>query len=240
MDFKNKSVIVTGAAVGIGKATALEFARQGADVCIVDVDKTRLCLLEEEIKAMGVRGMARAVDISDEAAVKAVAEQVIAAFGKIDILVNNAAIWRVFGQFADTNSQEWMPLIQVNLLGTLYFTHAVLPNMLHNRYGRILNVGSVAGTYGNANMTVYSTTKGAVSTFTKALAKEVADKGITVNNVVPGNVRNEGAEDNPALAYMNRSGNLQEYADLICFLASDKASYISGQDYLIDGCRRKL
>ena len=111
--------------------------------------------------------------------------------------------------------------------------------MIENGYGRIVNVGSVAGTFGIQNMADYSMTKGAVSSFTKALAKEVAAVGITVNNVVPGSVRNEGAPKETDMSYMNRRGELEEYAYLICFLASDKAAYISGQDYRIDGCRRK-
>ena len=112
--------------------------------------------------------------------------------------------------------------------------------MLENSWGRIINVASVAGVYGNANMAHYSATKGAVISFTKALAKEVAAQGITVNNVVPGTVRNEGAGAEIGLCYMGRRGELEEYAYLICFLASDKAAYISGHDYQIDGCRKSI
>jgi len=141
--------------------------------------------------------------------------------------------------FVETTSDEWMKRLNVNVLGLMYFTHEVLPNMIENAYGRIINIGSVAGKYGNANMAYYSMTKGAVSSFTKALAKEVALQGITVNNVVAGSVRNEGKTDETELCYMGRNGELEEYAYLICFLASDKAAYISGQDYQIDSCRKK-
>lgn len=115
----------------------------------------------------------------------------------------------------ETTSDEWKQRIHVNILGLLYVTHEVLPNMIAHSYGRIINIGSVAGGYGNANMADYSMTKGAVSSFTKALAKEVAKQGITVNNVVPGSVRNEGLGRESDLCCMGRNGELEEYAYLL-------------------------
>jgi len=179
-------------------------------------------------------------DVSDETRVREVIKSIIDRHKKIDILVNNAGLWRGVKPFVETTSDEWKKRLNVNVLGLMYLTHEVLPHMISNQYGRIINIGSVAGTYGNKNMADYSMTKGAVSSFTKALAKEVADQGITVNNVVPGSVRNEGFEKETNVCYMNRMGELEEYAYLICFLASDKAAYISGQDYIIDGCRKKI
>lgn len=240
MSFGNKTVIVTGASIGIGKATALEFAKQGANVGIVDVNAEGLDLVKDEIEKIGANVSAYICDISDEKRVHEVAAAMIKEYGRIDILVNNAGIWRFFNPFLETESREWKKMIDVNILGTMYFSQAVLGGMIENGYGRIINVGSVAGVYGNANMTPYSMTKGAVSSFTKALAKEVAQYGVTVNNVVPGSVRNEGTDNESELCFMNRTGKLEEYAYLICFLASDKAAYISGQDYQIDGCRRKM
>lgn len=239
MEFYNKTVIVTGASVGIGKATAIEFARNGANVCIVDVNAEGLDTLAEEIKSIGANVSSYICDVSDEQRVHEITQEIINQYGKIDVLVNNAGLWRMRKPFVETTSDEWKKRLSVNILGLMYFTHEVLPNMIENSYGRIINVGSVAGVYGNANMVDYSMTKGAVSSFTKALAKEVADKGITVNNVVPGSVRNEGSNRETELCYMGRRGELEEYAYLICFLASDKAAYISGQDYQIDGCRKK-
>lgn len=239
MEFYKKTVVITGASVGIGKATAIEFAKNGANVCIVDINSEGLDTALQEIRALGANASAYVCDVSDEQRVRKVTQEIITRYGKIDILVNNAGIWRVFKPFTETTSDEWKKKIDVNILGLMYFTHAVLPNMIENSWGRIINIGSVAGVYGNANMVDYSMTKGAVSSFTKALAKEVARKGITVNNVVPGSVRNEGVESQTELCYMGRTGELEEYAYLICFLASDKAAYISGQDYQIDGCRKK-
>ena len=239
MEFQNKTAIVTGASVGIGKATALEFAKNGANVCIVDINAEGLEALSAEIRALGARVSSYVCDVSDEERVREVVAQIASEYGRIDILVNNAAIWRMWKLFVDTTSDEWKQRWSVNVLGLMYFTHEVLPHMIKSSYGRIVNIGSVAGTNGNAYMADYSMTKGAVSSFTKALAKEVALQGITVNNVVAGSVRNEGKQAETDLCYMGRNGELEEYAYLICFLASDKAAYISGQDYRIDGCRRK-
>lgn len=240
MAFENKTVIVTGASVGIGKAAALEFASLGANVVMVDIAEETLLSARAEVEALGGAVSAFVCDVSDEARVSAVCAETAAVYGGIDILVNNAGLWRYFSPFAETDSAFWQKLFAVNVFGLMHFTRQALGYMLEKGYGRIINIGSVAGTYGNKNMAVYSATKGAVSSFTKALAKEVADRGITVNNVVPGSVRNEGAKAETDLCYMGRTGELEEYAHLICFLAGDKAAYISGQDYRIDGCRKKI
>jgi len=130
-------------------------------------------------------------------------------------------------------------------MGTVYFTKAVVDKMIENKYGRIINVASVAGVYGNALMVPYSATKGAVISMTKALAKEVAQYNITVNSVSPGTVSPAEEKDmdyfiETETSYMGRTGSCRENADLICFLASDEAGYISGQNIQIDGCRKKL
>ena len=243
MEFQNKVSVITGASVGIGKATALAFAKQGAIVCIADVDLPTLQKAESEVRALGATVSAYHCDVSDEKAVHEMMQDILQKYNKIDILINNAGIWRGSQPFVESESSDWKRRIDVNILGLMYCTHAVLPSMIKNQYGRIINIGSVAGCYGNRNMAAYSMTKGAVSSFTKALAKEVADQGITVNNVLPGTVRNEVSSSpklDTDLCYMGRTGKLEEFAYLICFLASDKAAYISGQDYQIDGCRRKI
>lgn len=183
-------------------------------------------------------------DVTDENTVYEIIAKAEKAFGKIDILVNNAALWRCWSLFVDTPTDEWKKFIDVNIMGVVYFTKAVLPKMLENGYGRIVNVASVAGVYGNANMVHYSATKGALIAMTKALAKEVADKGVIVNCVSPGSVSpSENTDMNyfekSELSFMGRTGTGMENANLICFLASDEASYISGQNIQIDGCRKK-
>lgn len=244
MKFSGKTALVTGAAVGIGRACAINFARNGANVVIVDVNADKLNKVENEIREFTDNVLTLVCDVSDESKVYEAVAQAEEKFGGVDILVNNAALWRCSSPFINTSTDDWRKYIDVNVMGTVYFTKAVLGKMLEKKYGRIINVASVAGVYGNANMVHYSATKGAVIAMTRGLAKEVADKGITVNAVSPGSV---SPAENPdmdytvpsELAFMGRTGSDNENAALISFLASDEASYISGQNIQIDGCRRK-
>ena len=245
MDFSNKVALVTGAAVGIGRATALQLAERGADVILLDINEEKLNAVKAECAALGRDAQSFVCDISDEAKVNDVIATAMAHFGKIDILVNNAALWREFTPFTELSAEKWHLFFNINVFGTVYVTRAVLPAMLAQGFGRVINVASVAGVYGNGNMTAYSATKGAIISFTKALAKEVADKGVTVNAVSPGTVTDSKYEDIDVtrpneLCYMGRTGSNRENADLICFLASEGAGYISGQNIQIDGCRKKL
>ncbi|MBO5280446.1 MAG: SDR family oxidoreductase, partial [Clostridia bacterium] len=231
MNFHKKTALITGAAVGIGRATALELAEYGADLILLDVNFEKLELLKKELKAYNGRVFIYSCDISDEACVNRVVKDALSHFGKIDILVNNAAIWRSHTMFVDLSVDEWKRYFDVNVMGTVYVTKAVLPCMLEQNYGRIINVASVAGVYGIKSMTHYSATKGAVISFTKALAKEVCDKGVLVNAVSPGSVSPSDNEDVNShvpspLSHMGRSGTDRENAELICFLASDRATYI--------------
>lgn len=239
-----KTALITGAAQGVGRATALEFARLGYQTVIVDFNEPDLLDLKREMETMGQRVSSFVCDVSDEQRVREVCATVVAEFGSVEILVNNAGLYRgFFGDFLDTDSAAWKRLIDVNILGTMYFCHALLPNMLERGYGRIVNVGSVAGEYGLFNAVAYSMTKGAVSSFTMALAKAVTEQGVTVNSIVPGMIR-ATKEDwdckGQQINAINRSGTPEECAKLIAFLASDDAAYISGQNYKIDGCRRKM
>ena len=245
MNFKDKVALVTGASVGIGRATALELAEYGADLILMDINFEKLQAVREELKVYPVRVLIYDCDISDEKKVNATVADALAQFGKIDILVNNAALWRCSSLFVDTPTSDWRKFFDVNVLGTVYVTKAVLPQMIERKYGRVINVASVAGVYGNRKMAHYSATKGAVISFTEALAKEVVGDGILVNAVSPGSVSPSAQEDvnysQPSeLSYMGRTGTDRENADLICFLASDRASYISGQNIQIDGVRKKL
>ncbi|MEE1280342.1 MAG: SDR family NAD(P)-dependent oxidoreductase [Oscillospiraceae bacterium] len=245
MKFQGKVAMITGASVGIGRAVALCLAEQGADLVLLDVNAEKLLAVSEETKKCGCRVLTYECDVSDENRVNEVAFDAIKHFGKIDILVNNAALWRDRSKFAESSSDLWKRYIDVNIMGVYYCTRAVIGSMIENHYGKIINVSSVAGVYGNANMVHYSATKGAVITMTKALAKEVADKGVLVNCVSPGSVSSSQNEDidyyQPSeLSFMGRTGTDRENANLICFLASDEASYISGQNIQIDGCRKKM
>lgn len=244
MDFKGKVALVTGAAVGIGRATAILLAQNGASLVLVDLNGEKLELLKSELAAYGSNILSFVCDVSDESGVYRVVEESLKTFGRIDILINNAALWRSKSSFLDTPTEEWKKYIDVNVMGTVYFSKAVLPSMLEHSWGRIINVASVAGVYGNATMAHYSATKGAVIAFTKALAKEVTAKGVLVNSVSPGSVSPSDNYDidhtqESRLSFMGRTGSDRENANLICFLASNEASYISGQNIQIDGCRKK-
>lgn len=240
MKFEGKTALVTGAAAGIGKAVAIKLAKEGAKVAIIDVDAEKLEPVKKEILAFTKDVAALKCDISNETEVYETVKVIEDTFGRVDILINNAAVWRCWDSFVSTSTDEWRKFIDINVLGTVYCTKAVLPKMLENKYGKIVNVSSVAGVYGNANMVHYSATKGAVIAMTKALAKEVIDKGVYVNCVSPGTVSPEMDTASPnELSYLERQGTCNENANLICFLASDDATYIAGQNIQIDGCRKK-
>lgn len=245
MKFQGKVAMITGASVGIGRAVALCLAEQGADLVLLDINMEKLMAVGEEVKRYGREVLTYECDVSDEENVNEAAADAIKHFGKVDILVNNAALWRGGVHFTESTTEEWKRYLDVNVMGVYYCTRAVIDSMLRNGYGRIINVASVAGVYGIAGMTYYSATKGAVIAFTKALAKEMTDKGVLVNCVSPGSVSPSQNEDidyfKPSeLSFMGRTGTDRENANLICFLASDEASYISGQNIQIDGCRKKL
>ena len=244
MDFKNKTAIITGASVGIGRAVALNLAQNGAKVALLDINYEKLECVKKEIEEYTEDVLIYDCDVSNEEKVSNVVKDAEEKFGRIDILVNNAALWRGISNFVDTPTDIWRKFIDINVMGVVYMTKAVLPKMLEKKYGRIINVASVAGVYGNAKMVHYSATKGALISMTKALAKEVTDKGITVNSVSPGSVSDSSNPDinyyKPSeLSFMGRTGTNAENASLICYLASDEASYISGQNIQIDGCRKK-
>lgn len=244
MEFTGQVAIVTGAARGIGRAAAHLFAQRGARVGLLDVDIEKLEEVKKELEEYTRDVLIYRCDVSDMARVNEVMSDIIAKFGRADILVNNAALFRSYKPFLESDVEEWKLYFDINVMGVAYCTRAVLPEMLRNGYGRIINIGSVAGVYGNANMVHYSGTKGAVIAMTKALAKEVADKGVTVNCISPGSVSPSEMEDldytEPStLSFMNRTGSDRENAELILFIASRRASYISAQNIQIDGCRRK-
>ncbi len=245
MKFNNKVALITGASVGIGRATAILMAEEGASLVLVDIDGEGLEALKEELAQYTDKVLCFACDVSDEAGVNALVKESLSKFGRIDILVNNAALWRSKTTFLETETDAWKRFMDVNVMGTVYFTKAVLPSMLENSWGRVINVASVTGVYGKARMVHYSTTKGAVIAFSKALAKEVADKGVLINSVSPGSVSPSSNHDidyvnESDLCFMGRTGSDRENAELICFLASDSASYITGQNIQIDGCRKTL
>ncbi|MBR6789518.1 MAG: SDR family oxidoreductase [Oscillospiraceae bacterium] len=245
MEFKGKTALITGASVGIGRAAALQFAEKGAAVVVADWNQETLAAVEQELLRITPDVLAVRCDVSKQDEVLAAVRAGEERFGKIDILVNNAALWRAYGSFLESSVDEWKQYIDINVMGVVYFSKAVLPGMLERHWGRIINVASVAGVYPKANMVHYSATKAAVIAISSALAKEVTAEGVLVNAVSPGSVSDSGNSDidhhTPSdLCFMGRTGTDRENANLICFLAGEDASYIAGQNILIDGCRMKM
>ena len=241
LNFTGKTALITGAGAGIGKAVSIMFAQNGAKVVLVDIDTEKLESVKKEIEEYTKSVLAVKCDIGNEAEIYDTVKKAEEAFGGVDILINNAAIWRCWSTVLDTPIEEWRRYFDINVFGTVNFIKAVLPKMIEKGYGKIVNVSSVAGVYGNANMAHYSATKGAVISLSKALAKEVIGKGVYVNCVSPGTVSPEmdTAEPNE-LSYIGRQGTSNENANLICYLASDDSGYIVGQNILIDGGRKKI
>ena len=228
MDFHGQVALITGAAVGIGRATALEMARMGAFVILIDVNEEKLAALKAELGDQTAGVLTYTCDIANEDAVNQVVADALEKTKKIDILVNNAAIWRGRASFLNISTDEWKRYLDINVMGTVYVTRAVLPAMLEAGYGRIINVASVAGVYGNASMTQYSATKGAVIAFTRALAKEITAKGVLVNAVSPGSVSPSDQLDidytQPSeLSFIGRTGSGRENAMRLPLVGWSKA-----------------
>lgn len=240
MKFKERTAFVTGAAKGIGRAIALKLAENGVNLIITDILDEQLKETAKMATSFGVKVKSVCMDITDEKTVRTEIDTAIKEFGKIDILINNAGIYPG-RDFVTSTSDEWKKIIDINILGTMYPTHAILPHMIETGYGRIVNIASVAGVYGISYFVDYSMTKGAVLSFTKALAKLVSDKGITVNCVSPGSIDVTGG-NNPMSehSFTGRAGTPDELANVAVFVASDEASYVSGQNYIVDGCRKKM
>ncbi len=245
MNFNEKTALITGASVGIGRAVAFGLAELGADLVLVDIDFEKLCSVKKELEIYQRNILIFECDVTDEAKVEQITAEAISHFQKIDILINNAALWRLSKPFLETTNEEWRRFWDVNVMGPVNFIRATLGGMLERGYGRIVNVASVAGVYGNAKMVNYSATKGALIAMTKALAKEVSNQGVIVNCVSPGTVSPSKNSDmdfytTTELCVMGRTGTDRENANLILFLASDEAPYLAGQNILIDGCRKKI
>lgn len=243
----HRTAVVTGAGSprGIGRAIALALAAQGADVAVCDIDLAGVERLAAEIEKTGRKALAYKVDVTRSDDIGRMVDDIEEKWGKIDILVNNAGVTQPV-KVLDMTEADWDRVLDVNLKGTFLCTKAVLPGMISRNYGRVVNMGSVSGkrgggVFGGAH---YSAAKAGMHVFAKALAREISQHGITVNSVAPGLIATDirGGLESPeeqqrmsAEIPIARMGTPEEVAAAICFLASDEAGYITGEEIDING-----
>ena len=242
-ELQGKVCLVTGATRGIGRATAMALADAGADVLFSYAQSKEQALeVEKLLRDKGVRAQGYQANVASAEEVQAMATMAQQTFGPISVLVNNAGITRD-RSFLKMTRQMWDEVMSVNLDGLFHVTQAVLPRMLETGWGRIINVSSIIGQTGNFGQTNYAATKGAAISFTMSLAREVAKKGVTVNAVAPGFIETDMLKGVPSAALdqvkamtpMGRLGKPEEIADAIVFLASPRASFITGQVLAVNG-----
>jgi 2-hydroxycyclohexanecarboxyl-CoA dehydrogenase len=242
---EGKVALITGGSRGIGKESALAFARHGADVVVTSRTLSDLEKVAAEVRSLGRKALAISVDVSESAQIRAAVNTALKEFGKIDILVNNAG-WHLMERFTEGTQEGWEKCLHVNLLSHIVFSHAVLTGMIERQYGKIINVASDAGRAGSSGQAVYGASKGGIIAFTRNLAMELARYRINVNCVSPGMVNTEmwntTRQEKPKLAqaYENtvpwkRLGEPEEIAAAILFLVSDEANYITGQTLSVNG-----
>ena len=240
---EGKVAVITGAARGIGKEIALKFASEGADIAFTDlvIDENGK-KTEEEIAALGVRCKGYASNAADFAATEETVKQIKDDFGRIDVLVNNAGITKD-GLMLRMTEQQWDAVIAVNLKSAFNYIHAVLPIMIRQKSGSIINMASVVGVHGNAGQANYAASKAGLIALAKSIAQEVGSRGIRANAIAPGfietamtaalpdEVRAEWCQKIP----LRRGGKVADIANVATFLASDMSGYVSGQVIQVDG-----
>jgi len=240
-DLPDRVAIVTGASRGIGRAIALALARQGARV-VTAARGDHATAVAGEIAAAGGQAVAASVDVTDAASVAAMVAETLERFGRVDVLVNNAGITRD-RLMLRMKREDWDAVVRTNLTAAFTCTQAVLRPMVKQRGGRIISISSVVGQAGNAGQANYAATKAGLIGFSKSLALEVASRGVTVNVVAPGLIETDMTRALPEEARktwaekvpLGRVGTPEDVAVAVCFLASDEASYITGQVIAVNG-----
>ncbi|WP_122745753.1 SDR family NAD(P)-dependent oxidoreductase [Pseudomonas viridiflava] len=239
--FTHKVVVVTGAGSGIGEATAKRFAREGASVVLVGRNEEKLKKVHAQLEGEG--HLVRAADVADLSDVEALFKEVASHFGRLDVLVNNAGIVKS-GKVTELEVQDWKELMSVDLDGVFYCTRSAMPALIVSK-GNIVNVSSVSGMGGDWGMSFYNAAKGAITNFTRALALDHGADGVRVNAVCPSLTRSELTDDmmdNDALMAkfkeriaLGRPAEPEDIGDVIAFLASDDARFVTGVNLPVDG-----
>jgi NAD(P)-dependent dehydrogenase (short-subunit alcohol dehydrogenase family) len=245
-DLQGQTALVTGAARGLGYATARRLGADGARVALLDRDADGLPAAAEKLTRDGIAVSTHAVDVTDEDAVRGAVAEVLADAGGIDVLVNNAGVYP-HRPFEEQTFAEWRHVLAVNLDGVYLCTHAVYPSMRERGYGRIVNVSSATFFIGYPGLSAYVASKGGIIGFTRALASEAGPHGITVNAVTPGLVATEGVLGGEEAGLFDeivpeqavpRRGEPEDIAECIAYLASPAAGFITGQAVNVDGGHR--
>jgi len=242
MPLAGQVAIVTGGARGIGREIALRFAHAGADLALFDVNAPTLEQTAQELRALGRRAEGLVVDVTNAATVDEAVAKVLDKLGRIDILINNAGITQD-GLVVRMEESQWDRVLEINLKGTFLCTRAVAKVMLKARRGRIVSIASIVGLIGNPGQANYAASKAGVIGLTKAVAKELATRGITCNAIAPGFIKTEMTEKLPeevkqrllANIPMGTLGEPKDVAEAVLFLASEAARYITGQVLVVDG-----
>lgn len=234
MKFENRTAFITGAAGRIGRALAEEFGKHGVKLYLADINLSGLETLCTGLAKKGIEAHPVQLNVTDRNQIIETAQKVLSEAGKVDILVNNAGKWPN-GSILDTGDAQWQEVIELNLTSVFRVSQAFLPSMRKNGYGRIINLGSIAGEVGLPGFCAYSAAKGGVIMLTKTMAMELATCGITVNSVSPGMIVDVPGPHNGT--WLRRTGTGDEIARPIVFLASDDSGYITGADLPVDGGR---
>jgi NAD(P)-dependent dehydrogenase (short-subunit alcohol dehydrogenase family) len=250
LNLQGKVALITGSGsqIGFGHATAVTMANEGCDIVVNDINLEAAEQTSSEIRDLGRRSIAVKADVGDSSQVRSMVEMALAEFGRIDILVNNAGAGGAGGPIHLTKEEDWQKTINLLFIGVMNCTKAVIPGMLERNYGKIINIASGLGRTGSPNNSVYASCKGAVITFTKSVAAEVADKGINVNCVCPGlSTTNflrgpDGKVHSPEMVEsvrqslpLKRLTEPQDIANMVTFLVSDVAGDIVGQIISVNG-----
>lgn len=234
MIFNNRTAVITGAAGRIGRETAMKFAEYGVRLYLIDIDMDKLAPLAAELCEKKCDAYAYRMDVSDLNEIESVSQQILEEAGRVDILVNNAGVWPR-GSALECSDEDWQKILNLNLNSVFRLSKIFGQKMKEQKYGRIINLGSIAGEAGLPEFCAYSVAKAGVIMLTKTMAMELAKSGVTVNCISPGMIGNSQSSNTGT--WLGRSGTGDEVANAIVFMAADGSGYITGTDLPVDGGR---